>query len=389
MSQTLLSNRYRIVEELVEGGFSQTFLANDLLLPSQRRCIVKKLKPIASNLQVVHSVIKSRFDVEASTLEALGNKSEQIPDLYAYFEEDGKFYIIQQFIEGQTLTERVHMAGPLDEGKVKDILCSLLNLLHYIHSKNVIHRDLKPANIILRQPDDKPVLIDFGAVKEVMGTVLSSQEKVEQSVAIGTPGFMPNEQAAGRPIFSSDLYSLGLTMIYLLTGKQPGTWPEDLETDIQTGEVIWRHDAPQVSVPFANILDKVIQPQPRDRYATATEMLSAVQTLTTSALPTTGCRPTLEVDTPLKRSVTLDRLTEVSTKLRNVPQLFQRSGVVSKLASLKNQITIGIGAIALRLVDGVFALVSKVYYGFGLLEWKRGDRKAAIAHFKARRIVKC
>ncbi len=136
-----------------------------------------------------------------------------------------------------------------------------------------MHRDIKPDNIILRCSDGKPVLIDFGAVKEMMGTVLSPSGNSSRSIAIGTPGFMPSEQSAGRPVYSSDLYSLGLTAIYLLTGKMP----EQIKADHRTGEIVWRQYALSISPSFAAVLDKAIQPSSRDRFSTAREMLEVLQ----------------------------------------------------------------------------------------------------------------
>ena len=142
----------------------------------------------------------------------------------------------------------------------------------FIHERRIIHRDIKPDNIILRNSDGKPVLIDFGIIKEAMGTVVNPDGRSAYSIALGTPGYMSSEQAAGRPVYSSDLYSLGLTAIFLLTGKTP----QYLESDPRTGEILWRKEAPQVSAQLANVLDKSIHFHPRDRFTSAEEMLMAL-----------------------------------------------------------------------------------------------------------------
>ncbi|MCL1470553.1 serine/threonine protein kinase [Argonema antarcticum] len=120
--------------------------------------------------------------------------------------------------------------------------------------------------------DGKPVLIDFGAVKETMTTVVNAQGNPTNSMVIGTPGFMPSEQSSGRPIYSTDLYSLGLTAIYLLTGKLP----QELDINRQTGEFIWRQNVPNINSNLGAVLDKAIQSHPRDRYSTARQMLDAL-----------------------------------------------------------------------------------------------------------------
>jgi serine/threonine-protein kinase len=269
---TLLKNRYRIISNLSRGGFGETFLAEDTDMPSARRCVIKKLIPITNDSQI-YQVVKERFGREAVILEKLGEGCSQIPSLYAYFEQSGHFYLVQEWIEGTTLQEKVKREGPLNENLVREILINILSVLEYVHSHHIVHRDIKPDNIILRAADMKPVLIDFGAVKESMGTVMATTGGTNHSIAIGTPGFMSSEQIAGRPVYASDLYSLGLTAIYLLTGK----YPQAFATNAATGEILWRQDAPNISPALAVTLDKAIHANSRDRFLNAKEMLAALE----------------------------------------------------------------------------------------------------------------
>ncbi len=297
MMLTLLNNRYRILRTLGDGGFGETYLAEDTQMPSGRRCVIKQLKPVKNNPQI-YQLVQERFQREAAILEELGEKSVQIPKLYAYFSEAGQFYLVQEWIEGQTLTHKVQQEGVLSESAVKELLISLLPVLDYVHSKRIVHRDIKPDNIILRASDSKPVLIDFGAVKETMGTVVTLSGNRSHSIVIGTPGFMPSEQTAGRPVYSSDLYSLGLTAVYLLTGK----FPQELQSDPQTGEILWRRYALSVSPTFAAVLDNAIQFHPRDRYSTAREMLDALRTGVTPIAPISSPQPTVASPPPVGAS---------------------------------------------------------------------------------------
>lgn len=286
MTQTLVNNRYQVLRVLGSGGFGKTFLAEDTQMPSNKRCVVKQLIPVVNNTQV-YQLVQQRFQQEAAILEELGDHNPQIPRLYAYFSEGGEFYLVQEYIEGQTLSEKLKQEGVFNEIIVKEILINILQILEYVHSKGIVHRDIKPDNIILRFSDSKPVLIDFGAVKVTMNTEISPSGNSTQSIVIGTPGFMPMEQTVGRPVYSSDLYSLGLTAIYLLTGKIP----QDLPTEPTIGSILWRHFAPYLNVNFGDILDKAIAYHPRDRYTNAREMLTALQTLSNPVAPTVPTPP--------------------------------------------------------------------------------------------------
>jgi len=267
----LLNNRYRIIKTLGRGGFGETYLTVDNHMPSGRKCVLKQLKPIVKQPQMP-LWMKERFQREAAILEELGDGSSQIPQLYAYFSEDDKFYLVQEWIEGLTLNQYWEQEGNLHRDEVRQILLQLLPVLDYVHSRRIIHRDIKPENIILRQGDNLPFLIDFGAVKEAIATEVNHNSGSTYSASIGTPGYMSSEQAAGRPIYSSDLYSLGLTAIFLLTGEAP----HELETDPRNGEIIWRDRVANVDRELADIIDRAIRFHPRDRFPSAQEMLNAL-----------------------------------------------------------------------------------------------------------------
>jgi serine/threonine protein kinase, bacterial len=269
---------YPIIKKLGEGGFGTTYLATNTLMPSQPYCVVKQLTP-ASTEPKLQQLIKDRFKQEAITLESLGKDSNgKVPSLYAYFVEQGEFYLIQEYIDGQTLNERVQTQGLFTEIQVRQLLTDILPTLVYVHQRGIVHRDIKPENIMLCHQNDKPILIDFGAVKETMSTVMTASGNTAKSIVIGTPGFMPIEQMSGRPMFASDIYALGLTVIYLLTGKMPA----EIETDPYSGNINWQSLTPNVSPQLVEVLNKAIQPSSRDRYKNAQEMLLA---LTTSAQP--------------------------------------------------------------------------------------------------------
>lgn len=334
MTPMLLKNRYQVIRVLGSGRFGETFLAEDTQMPSGCRCVIKQLKPVVDNPQV-YQLVQERFQREAAILEELGGNN-QIPRLNAYFTEDGQFYLVQEYIEGQTLTQKLQQ-GTLSESSVKEILTNILPVLEYVHSKRIVHRDIKPDNIIIRYADGKPILIDFGAVKETMGTVVTASGNSSRSIVIGTPGFMPSEQTVGRPVFSSDLYSLGLTAIYLLTGKIP----QELASDPATGEIVWRHYALSVSTSFAAVLDKAIASHARDRFSSAREMLQALQTI------------------PIKTTLISAPLPKVSSQPDTVLSSYSPQAVPSsgQLTDLQKILILG-GLISASVVVGFLLTIS-------------------------------
>ena len=300
----LINHRYRILKALAEGGFGQTFLAEDLQLPSRRRCVIKQLKPDSSSSEMTQ-VVQEHFAREAAVLESVSKGNPQVPELYAYFSEGNQFYLVQEWVEGRLLRETIPPVW--SEERTIKFLLNMLPALALVHQHKIIHRDIKPDNIILRTADQLPCLIDFGAVKAVMSTVVlndPSDRSVDRSVVVGTPGFMPPEQVVGRPTFSSDLYSLGMTAICLLTGRSP----QDIPVDSYTGKVLWQQYANGVSDRTATILTRCIHLHPPARYASATEMLAALtKTSAPDAMPIVQLvdRP---VVTPTVASISRSRL---------------------------------------------------------------------------------
>jgi len=269
-----LGGRYKIISKLGAGGFGQTFLAEDLHLPGYPICVVKQLKAQTKDDDSL-AMARRLFDTEATVLYQLGDH-DQIPRLLAHFESDGEFYLAQEFIEGDALAQELVAEQPWSEGKVIALLQDILQVLAFVHQQQVIHRDIKPANLIRRQCDGKIVLIDFGAVKQVTTQSVDPETgETNLTISIGTQGYMPNEQLAGTPRFSSDVYAIGKLGIQALTGIHP----KRLKEDLRTGEIMWREHAPRVSPELADILDKMVCYDFRDRYPTALEALSTLQSL--------------------------------------------------------------------------------------------------------------
>jgi serine/threonine protein kinase, bacterial len=151
----LINGRYQVLHPLQEGGFGHTFLAEDTQLPSRRRCVIKQLKPVHHNPEF-YRLIQDRFQREAAIQETLGEACPQIPRLYAYFLEGDLFYLVEEWIDGETLRQKIDAVGPFSEAAVRDMLVDVLSTVEVVHQHQIVHRDIKPDNIILRRRDGRP-----------------------------------------------------------------------------------------------------------------------------------------------------------------------------------------------------------------------------------------
>ena len=263
MIGTILRQRYRIIKQLGKGGFGETYLAEDLDIPVTPKpvCVVKKLHP-----EEIDQYTIRLFEQEAKTLYKLGQNHNQIPKLYAYFQEGQDFYLVQEFIDGHDLTQEISPGKKLSENDVIQLLRNVLEILVYVHENKVIHRDIKPANIMRRQ-DGKLVLIDFGIVKEINTTIAIKSGSTSRTISIGTRGYMPIEQAIGKPKYSSDIYALGMTAIQALIDLSPRLLAED-----DDGEVLWI-DQVEVSYKLRKFITKMVRYDCQQRYRNAKEAL--------------------------------------------------------------------------------------------------------------------
>jgi serine/threonine protein kinase, bacterial len=275
-ARLLVRNRYRVTKSLGQGGFGATFVAIDVSLPGEPICVIKQLRP-SNNHEKFLRMARELFEREARTLGKIGNHP-QIPRLLDFFEERRNFYLVQEYVSGHTVHQEVKQMGLFKEEKIRDFLIEILPVITYIHSQQVIHRDIKPANILRREQDGKLVLIDFGAVKNYVAQ-LEVSEGVEQAsntqFAVGTSGYAPPEQLAMRPIFASDIYALGVTCIYLMTGKSP----KDIEYNPSTGEMMWQKHV-QLGKHMTQVLSKMLEVSVRYRYQSVEEVQAALRSTT-------------------------------------------------------------------------------------------------------------
>ncbi|MBD2163272.1 serine/threonine protein kinase [Calothrix membranacea FACHB-236] len=269
----LLGNRYRVLKLLGEGGFGKTYAAEDTGRFDDD-CVIKQFFPQVSGTATLNKAAEL-FKQEAKRLFELGENHPQIPRLLAYFEQGSSLYLVQEFVQGETLLAELHQQA-FSEEQIQQLLADLLPVLQFIHDRNVIHRDIKPENIMRRQKDGKLVLIDFGGARQVTQTSLA-----RQATGIYTIGYAPSEQMAGFASPASDLYALGATCVRLLTQclatqDANGNLCDRLY-DPYNAKWLWRESLQEKGVTISDelrqILDKLLKHIAGERYQSATEVL--------------------------------------------------------------------------------------------------------------------
>jgi len=281
---TTLQNRYRLLGLLGQGGFGRTYLAEDLGRFNER-CVLKEYIPIQAGPLALQKS-QELFQREAQILYQI--QHPQIPQFRATFEHDQRLFLVQDYAAGKTyrtlLNDRLHtQPTPPAQGYFTDVdiiqlFHHLLPVLSYLHQQGIIHRDISPDNIILREPDRLPVLIDFGAVKEV-ATRFQAGAANTPPTTVGKPGYAPSEQMqTGQAYPSSDLYALAVTAIVLMTGREPGELFDAVNLVWH-----WTQWVPAVHPGLVAILERMLSQRPGDRYPSAAAVLQAIQTLSPNA----------------------------------------------------------------------------------------------------------
>jgi serine/threonine protein kinase len=302
---TVLRDRYEIVEQIGMGSFGIMYIAEDRDYPDRKSFAIKQFNPLNTRQKNI-DIARAKFNDEANTLARLAH--DLIPKLYARFEEDGQFYIVQDLVEGVPLAQELKAGDRKNERYLKKLLIDLLTPLTYVHQKNIIHRDLKPDNLI-RRSDGRISLIDFGAGKEVLDSAerrLCQRTTEAQGTTIGTPAYMPSEQAIGQAKLSSDIYAIGKIAIQAATGIHPSK----LEKDPATENPIWQDLAPQISQDLKNILSRMVEYNFKARYPTATEALQEVNSQSID----TPEPPTVAVEKIVAKTVSSEKTPPVSLK---------------------------------------------------------------------------
>ncbi len=330
----VLADKYRLDSKLGEGGFGATFLVTDITKNIQNTYVAKAQK-LTGNPAEDETLIE-RFEREAAALQQVGVGHGQVPTLFDYFDHQGNFFLIQEQVKGKTLmnafremAETGHVFSIPYAFKLTD---ELLNVVQHLHDQGLIHRDIKPDNIILREGDGKPVLIDFGLIKQA-----DEQNPLQTGTRAGTPGFMPIEQQMGKALYQSDLYAIGMVFLLLTTGTSPH---QLILNDQVEFDLAWTED--YLGSALRQWLELAIAPLPQHRFASAAAMRQALLGIRDQALMAEGYGQALEalqldaqLDTAAQRGKTA-KVKAADLRQEGQPQNFpaRLSGVVTSQKEL-------------------------------------------------------
>jgi eukaryotic-like serine/threonine-protein kinase len=343
MAEKLLKNRYLIEDverdKLGAGSFGTTYLAKDSLYQSfVKKVVVKHLQPPPNSFDIALKF----FQREAEVLSKLGNEHPQIPTLVDSFDEDNNFYIVQEWIDGDTLSNILTYGKRLTQKDTIDLLIEILEPLKFCHDEGTIHRDLKPANLMRRRSNGQLVIIDFGAVREVGQLTLMTNGQERVGSGIGSPGYASPEQCAmfPFPVLASDIYAVGSIGIQAMTGLPPARIVTHFEEIPKWWEVPDRSSA---TPEFTEILNKMLAFSPKARYQNASEALKALKTITSKYSSITGTQSIKVFPTPTQqlRATLLPKITQPHTIIQVAPSLVDishSSGFVSHAGKLSQEV---------------------------------------------------
>ncbi|MEH1969619.1 serine/threonine-protein kinase [Nostoc sp.] len=373
----LLQGRYQIVQSLGAGVFGQTYIAVDVDYPENPKCVIKQIK-VSSSESGYLEMLRLLFLTETETLKLLGSH-HQIPEFIACFEENDQFYLVQERIEGHTLTAEL----PIDqqwgclwsEREVVEFLIDVLGILEFVHSQGVIHCDIKPENLIRRSSDAsgkgkalrKLVLIDFGSIQSIDFGI--GAEFPIYRIPVTSLGYIPPEQFIGQTQPNSDIYALGMIAIQALTGLEP----LQLKADPSTNEIFWRSQNTPVNDYLAAILSQMIRYNYQDRFQSVGEVLRILKQMVWETQPS----QILEADDQFPLETAIEDENSQNPASGKSSPLF--TGMKVGLAA--NSLLMGFGVYSLVNTAPAYSETDTLYQA--KKEYQAGDLQEAIALVKS------
>ena len=354
----VINNRYRVTRKISQQSLITTYLVTDKYDPTGAVYLAKQFssKPYAQNKHLI-SGIRTTF---SSFQQVLGkvNGLSQTPNFNATFEEDDCFYIIQEYIEGETLDNYIKSGTILDETTVIRLLIEILEVLAQSHQAGLKHLNLKPSNLIRRKSDNRLVLIDFSIFQAIVSQVIKADAS-GNLLQVGTPGYAAPELFGGYSDVRSDLYSIGMIGIQALTVKAPTELTEDATTQAK----IWRYGVRGQSIQpidsrLVEILDRMIAPVVEHRPKTASDVLQELKIL--------------EQDQYLERQAAEERIRKETEANRAAQENAKASAAREEINKRKKKVRIWISGVLVSI-----GLLSSTLMGYSA--YKTGQKKELLA----------
>ena len=263
-----INDRYQVIRSIGEGGMANVYLAYDTIL--DRNVAVKVLR---GDLATAEKFVR-RFQREAMSASALSHPN--IVEMYDVGEDDGNYFIVMEYIDGKTLKNLIKKRGALTVAEVVDIMLQLTSAISCAHDSYIIHRDIKPQNVMILD-DGRVKITDFG-----IAIASNASELTQTNSVMGSVHYLPPEQANGAGATAkSDIYSLGILMFELLTGKLPFKGENAVEIALkQMKEQIPSVCAinPEIPQSIENVILKACAKNPKNRYANVKDMYNDIKT---------------------------------------------------------------------------------------------------------------
>ncbi|MBW4460894.1 MAG: serine/threonine protein kinase [Nodosilinea sp. WJT8-NPBG4] len=291
--ERLLGGHYRVLRQLSRGSFGDTYLAEDTHR-FQELCVLKEFNPQVPGKLALDKA-QTLFEREASILYQINHP--QVPRFRELLRDQGRLFLVQDYVEGPTYQElldrRRAVGESFSEAEGVQFLMQTLPLLQYLHSIGIVHRNISPDNLIQRNADGRPVLIDFGGVKQLvvnvrhqLGVAQPYQSADGTITCLGTVGYAPEEQLeSGQVSPATDLYALGMTTLVLLTGKDP-----DALYDDRRDRWVWPEQV-ELSATLSQVLTQLVAHEPGDRYQSAGQAMAALNLAHPNALSVSWSQP--------------------------------------------------------------------------------------------------
>lgn len=278
--QNLLGGRYQFIQALNAHPSGRTFLAADVHYPGHPKCVVRELRLPTRN-PMTRQFILRLLKQKVAMLEEIG-QHPQVPDTSAAFDVDQSFFIVQEFIPGQSLLDLLAASEPWTVQEAIAFLQAILPVLHFAQDHGVIHSNLKPSKLIRHHTDNQWVVLDFGSIKNISQHIAGKQKgqngtngNERQSSSV----YVAPEQYQHQTLFCSDHYALGMIVIQAMTGRDPKELPQVQAPNRHEQLTAMLRSVPKMSPAFANLLLRMVHAHPQRRYQKAAEILNDLEDL--------------------------------------------------------------------------------------------------------------